>query len=435
MVILPEVEKRYSPDQARDDHGRFGEGDGSLPAGPIEPALLKGIQTRADAFFASGGTVEVLIGGVPGETGFPPGDPVAKERIKDIMSAGLKRDHGNQTDNLTKDQIHGLEYLAQALGDDRLSVAVAHDAQGEPVAAVSFELFKPLGAPIEVAIGVAGSSREVRGAATAAELEVARYAAEQGMRVSSVFEPNSRGFHEKMGRVMSDTDSFWSLEAVRQLAALPVHRVAARTLPGHGHEFEGPDSDELAAFFHLARLAGKLEQRYSPDQPRDDHGRFGEGSALEPKLHGDEWASVERWTQHGAEISEPLNQGLMPESIVRPVRNLDALTTRYKTTQPMTVYRVAHSGWSTRSGDLHVPRTYTSATLSKLVALDMMKINPGTLLEITVPIGTHVANIAAFSTKPYEQELLFPRETTFKNTGTDPTTGTTRMAVVPPGQS
>lgn len=185
------------------------------------------------------------------------------------------------------------------------------------------------------------------------------------------------------------------------------------------------------------------EQRYSPDQARDDHGRWGEGSAMAPKLNAAEAQAVLDWTANSDPINQPLREGVDPTSSTWSehitVKYLDELTTRYALDKPLRVYRATSSQWEVAKGEIHMDAGFASATTSRAVAEDRLG-NVGAwghIVAIDVPAGAHVANIESYSVIPAEHELMFARETAFRVVETSmqgEPAGTVHMEVLLPGQ-
>ena len=163
--------------------------------------------------------------------------------------------------------------------------------------------------------------------------------------------------------------------------------------------------------------------RYSDDQPRDEHGRWAPGSAS-----AQEKAAVRAYTGGdyipiGAQLrgQEP-HDGKHAATIAA----LDQVTLGSTTEAPTTVYRGISAGslaalGGVGKGSLLRDPSFASATSSEAIAKDgrgfAMSKEGGAVMRISVPAGSHVADISALSTLRGEHEMLIARGASLRVTG------------------
>lgn len=159
---------------------------------------------------------------------------------------------------------------------------------------------------------------------------------------------------------------------------------------------------------------------YSPDQERDDHGRFGSGSG---ELTSAEKSAV--MTYRG-ETFQDINGALRAGELNLSPRledlknNLDSAIAKSITTSDQVVYRgmdlrdyqVKDLGLD-RPGTTFTDKAFMSTTEDAKVANDF----GGTKIEIAIPKGSPALNVGSFSnygSKQHEYEVLLPRNTSLE---------------------
>lgn len=207
--------------------------------------------------------------------------------------------------------------------------------------------------------------------------------------------------------------------------------------------------------------------KYSPDQPRDDHGRFGEGSggsgggetfesragdnshidqALAPRfkewahsLKGDEQQAIVAYTESSSFVNQslrqtPLNPAVMTpeqvesarEQVAAQVEAMDRAMAKASTDRTYVAYRGvwAQKGDSATAalaglkvGDAFTDKAYVSTSLNPHVAGGWGRGPEGVTFRIEIPPGSHAAytnSIGAVSRS--EGELLIHRDARFEVT-------------------
>jgi ADP-ribosyltransferase exoenzyme len=181
--------------------------------------------------------------------------------------------------------------------------------------------------------------------------------------------------------------------------------------------------------------------KYSPDQPRDDHGRFGEGNG-DYNLTGSQSDSLTFYTQNGY---EEINTYLRDrEGFANAMGQEDknfiqshtvAIDNAFKdappTTAPMTVYRGVFAGQfadtlkTLQPGDTFTDKGFVSTSQNLVTAVDRSTSSwgDGAKLTIEVPTGSRVLDVnKALGDEvqfPKEEEILLNRNSTFEVTKVD----------------
>ncbi len=223
--ILGKPVKKYSEDQPRDWHGRFGSS-----AGVKEdvPEHVKFITDHAAKFYASGGTIERAS-----ET--PSAQLQHIQRIFTAQSDEVRDDDSIKDDDERTRLMDGCQYAADAMGDvlsgNGYEALIAYDSSGMAVAAISFVPADEDSPELE--IGVLGSNKTVDGAACALQHEVAMEAATvPDGSVTSMCTDDSHDFHVLIGRTMSGFTSYWTHEQCVEIAAAKIPTPSAKTVLG-----------------------------------------------------------------------------------------------------------------------------------------------------------------------------------------------------------
>lgn len=218
--------------QERDSHGRFGSGGGEMSDKPaprashsdsIEPHLAT-IQSRAASFFQDPSNKVEVLGS---------SDPDQRAKLEEYREQVRQQDkdyiasiEGRPTAAQAR-TIDGIGYMGTALrhgkteGNIEQTIVATHD--GVPVAAMCFERGPSFAGGDEIRVDYLGSNQSTRGAATAIQYQLARVAAEAGLRVESSATEDAVPYHQSVGRVVNELkDSTWSAEDVQKIAALDV---------------------------------------------------------------------------------------------------------------------------------------------------------------------------------------------------------------------
>jgi hypothetical protein len=203
--------RKYSDDQPRDDHGRWGSGEGE---GTVKAEALKFMQGHLDAFKAAGGTIRNV--GV--------NSAACRELLE--QAQGMKSVL-QSADQRTRE---GAAYTIDALSDFGYAdkrVLVAVTADGVVAAALDFRKSSD-----SLDINELGSMRLLPGAATALEVELATLAAKSGLQVDSTATGDAVPYHQLIGRTMPGVkagdevnpdngrlyESYWTKEQCAEIA-------------------------------------------------------------------------------------------------------------------------------------------------------------------------------------------------------------------------
>ena len=247
--ILDKPVKKYSENQPRDWHGRFGSGTGDMPD------HVKFLVDRAAKFYAAGGTIKKASDmEVPELNSVQRTFTVQSDDVRDGVSIGQSVKSEDERARLED----GCQFAAGALHDALKTTydydaLIAYDGGGRPCAAISFHLPVSQSANPSIEIGVLGSNKTVDGAACALQCELAGIASSMNSSVVSMFTDDSRAYHMLIGRQLSGHQSTWTNEQCAKIASAKI-----------------PLTNKS--------VIGTI-RKYAEDQPRDDHGRFStEGS-------------------------------------------------------------------------------------------------------------------------------------------------------------
>ena len=300
--------QKYSPDQERDENGRFASGStsGSAKEGAPDLPHIETLRGNLERFLAAGGTVKMLTQGEYFEIEklcYQAQDE--SERISDMQQQLYEREY-KKTDGSDEQMeaanervdrmIIGAGFMANALAepvDDGVSqVVCAFDKNENLVGAMSFDSggtrWDPEspravdgGVVDTLRIGYLGSNGRLPGTGAALEVAVAKIAAANGTDVISQATPQSETYHQSIGRTMSGgLVSAWSEEQVQQIdQQIPL--AIGNTGIYKNAKSEDPDPDK-----RLAWLWDEIDgvKKYSDDQPRDDDGRFASGGEDAPHI-------------------------------------------------------------------------------------------------------------------------------------------------------
>lgn len=175
--------------------------------------------------------------------------------------------------------------------------------------------------------------------------------------------------------------------------------------------------------------------RYSPDQPRDDHGQWTSGSGLEGGPRQE--VAVKDYTANSYfSINEKLRQGKDEELSTRQkeiVQHLDKAVAANALHTESTVYRAIDGK---RAGDKYLKegtvedKAFLSTSKSERGALNAIQDTGAgrgsvTIVEITAPAGTnayevgHAYNPMGVGLRAAEGELIFGRNTRIEITKVD----------------
>jgi hypothetical protein len=183
--------------------------------------------------------------------------------------------------------------------------------------------------------------------------------------------------------------------------------------------------------------------KYSDDQPRDEHGRFGSGGGGEGLNTDHKFAVIDYAGSEYKYINTSLRQG--PEylkefspsrrdEINETIKNLDdAFRAVAPTTEDMTVYRGVHEGATAdrlrelEVGDRFTDKAFTSTSKDATVIESFRNptsASPGISMKIDIPQGSKAIDVYketknASPIAVREQEIILPRETTYEVTGRD----------------
>lgn len=240
---------KYSPDQPRDERGRFGSGggDGVVP----EPEHIAFMRRQTEAFTAAGGTVERL-------------DPNSNEHL-DKMEMDARWLDGIRPGNGASMRLKlGFSEMRSAyhdaMNENIDGLLVARDGAGHPVAAVSYDtLGNSHSGVTDVRVGDLGSLGRLAGAATALEIEVARIGARSAYGVHSAALDDAITYHEKIGRDVTydGASSSWTTAQCMDIAASFPPMTAQKTV--------------------LGRLT--KDKNSGAEQSHGEHGHFTSGSS------------------------------------------------------------------------------------------------------------------------------------------------------------
>ena len=323
MVRLRRVLAKYSPDQPRDSHGRFGSGGGGDKVEPssdrtftktVLGTVLKTAEPydpdAVDPYWETdeGRAVWAAAVGMRkyspdqprdarGRFGSGSGDGAVssepehiaflRRHVEAFTAAGgtVERiDKAWQTDKLEDDlkwvqasrpgpsAPHRLRMgwsemrnaIVSAQGKAVDGLLVARDGAGHPVAAISYDTLGNSSTGVtDIRVGDLGSIGRLAGAATALEVEIARMGAEASYGVHSAALTDAISYHEKIGRDVTwdGASSSWTKEQCQQIAdAFPTSTVVASKVA-------------------LGRL---VKDRVSgATQEHGEHGRFVSGGVVE----------------------------------------------------------------------------------------------------------------------------------------------------------
>lgn len=371
-------EWRYSPDQARDDHGRFGEG-GAIYDPLTEAALNKFVGT-------AGPNTKML----PAELA--------------LMSKAID-EHGTPAPELFRGTVEKGDYkqvLERYAAMRAAQVPVAMGVSSFTSDATVAETYSAGASAKETAVvyhvqpGALGLDLAAR-----AESVVPGYGAQAEWLTKGTFEPRSEAYHPKDGNV---------------------------------HVYLKQLSTAVAE-----------EQRYSADQPRDDHGRFGVGEGDEHgaevrkeeynKLAEAAFANATHEQRQAAEVYGP--QGMEVNTALRSgsgykqyvaygtggakydiIPHLDSLIAANTTARDMTLYRAANLKFlqTLKVGDHYVDHGYTSATSSRDFANEHAWSRAGTAarIEVQVPAGSHAVALDRMAHYGEMNEMLLARDSEFE---------------------
>lgn len=174
------------------------------------------------------------------------------------------------------------------------------------------------------------------------------------------------------------------------------------------------------------RRGGEIK-KYSPDQPRDDHGRFGAGGSP-----SDQVAAVRDYTGVGHGLLNDHLRGVKnqftpsPEEHEKKAAGIDEYIARHQITQPVTVYRSVGGdvGYRLRQrfdqgkigpGSTFKDSGFVSTSTDKETEGTSGK-NPGrdVTLHIDLRPGDKATDVSGVSEHPDENEVLIGRGTTFR---------------------
>lgn len=169
---------------------------------------------------------------------------------------------------------------------------------------------------------------------------------------------------------------------------------------------------------------------YSPDQEREDNGRFGSGGgsgggnseetidnvseagrAWGKSLSRDQKDAIGDYTEDSERINSALrNDLLIKDSDVEMVERIDEALASASIPEDVTVYRGMDfdPGWE--SGESVEDAAFMSTSMNRDVAGEFSGKN-GVTVEFVAPAGTHAAYLGKLSRSHSEGEVLFPRNT------------------------
>ena len=191
--------------------------------GNITKEVATFLATNSNKFYKAGGTTKTYEG---------PTDEISESTIKGIgdKARELESKLGETTNPQEQEQIRRL-----AMGYSRMESAltdiaagqpgiVAYDKSGEIASAITLSNNRTLqtGRPY-VKVVELGSTNKSPGAATALEIEAARYVANKGVFLWSNYTGNSKGYHELIGRTINGSwpgSSEWTAEECKAIAQL-----------------------------------------------------------------------------------------------------------------------------------------------------------------------------------------------------------------------
>jgi len=312
--------QKYSPDQPRDSHGRFGSND-EANSSERYPAHIEFIARQLKIFLAAGGTVGICTSPIEVRDTRDESQRIRKslsEQLRSITDEsfpstdeernGLSKEY-QQIGRLTSGATMLTSACDQAINyPGSTDLLVARDSTGKIVAGISVIGEKNILQTEQiVSVGYLGSYQRVPGAATALQyaltllVEQASSALGEKLSLYSSCTSDSRAYHELIGRQVNFIDSKWKPNQISEIAssvekilgsqihnsisvaysrvienAREVTPITKSLSPDEASEY---DPDAVSPFWSTpegeAIWRGKTLQKYSPGQPRDAHGRFG----------------------------------------------------------------------------------------------------------------------------------------------------------------
>lgn len=143
----------------------------------------------------------------------------------------------------------------------------------------------------------------------------------------------------------------------------------------------------------------------------------GSSSVWQRKLNAPERNAVKDYTESSSKVNTALRRGT-PVANKDQVEHIDNAISKYTVKEDMTVYRaMVKPGHVIEPGQTFTDRGYPSTSVDQGVAMKFYaSADNHVLMRVKIPTGKHAAPINGFSDYPTEQEVLLPRNTTFRVT-------------------
>ena len=344
--------KKYSPDQPRDSHGRFGSGGTQektrLRARANAPEYLDTIARRANKFFDTPGNhIEVLTNNQEDRTQMKKIARDFQNGVREMVQNGGWDMEDKPGYARGQNLELGMKYIgwaaigmsvgAPGLGvqpEDtgfRHNVILAKDAHDNVVAALGYEVVtnNKTGLsgnaldenPEYIKVGYLGSTFSEPGAATAIQYELASRAAALDVGVQSEATDRSLDYHLSIGRDVDQyLDSRWTAEQCYEIADLGnAKKALVDALYKEAREVL--ESEIALVQREIINLL-----KYDPSEPRDSRGRWTTGDSGEPKHDADHFTAdvldkIEQraWPQGEPEGDVNVLSGGISDSLLREV--------------------------------------------------------------------------------------------------------------------
>ena len=294
------VEKfaKYSPDQPRDDHGRFGEGSGSVDTRKASSDALKDYAGRRFSYIngnlRSGKLDAVAVQVRSIDAAFK--DPEQPERVVSTSEQNVQRGLFIEKDARTPEQKDRdmKDWLANVPPDVREAAL-----KNPPVPSADEALANALESGTLKAGDVI---RDKAFVSTTTDREVSfgfsapRERDDEGNRVMLSGTHVIMNMHVPAGTVYlapkggaygNENEQIYPRGSgikITSIEKMPFANMVGEKYPGTDHsytihgEYVPPDVSKASAFWipdHAVDITPSKLKKYSPDQPRDDHGRFG----------------------------------------------------------------------------------------------------------------------------------------------------------------
>ncbi len=223
------------------------------------------------------------------------------------------------------------------------------------------------------------------------------------------------------------TEEGLSVQTTPPVAATPTPTEPATPTPGAPEEAVPAVPDAASG---PGPAPARNVAKYSPDQPRDEAGRFGEGGgdggegAAGGGYSAREIGAVRTYqSEKYAEINNHLRTGApLSDDLKTDIRHLDSAISRSPLETDTTLYRgIRHEALS-KGAEKLVGRTIDSGTFvstsdNESIARDFAHGRGGVMFEIKASAGARALSTRKATGQGFQREFILPRGAQFKVTG------------------